>query len=316
MSLHHTVGIDVSKTRLDAHRLPDGAAAEFDNTTAGFRRLIAWSGEDVECLAYEASGPYHRDLEQALLQHGLPAARVNPWQARRFAQASGRRVKTDRVDAAMLACMAAVMPLRPTPPLSDTQRSLQDLQLAREALVRDRGAVRNRLGQCRLPLLRKQAKARLRQIERQIKAIDRELADQLGSDPDLERKARILESIPGVSSVTAAALLATVPEMADLAPRALASLAGLAPVTRQSGTWQGRSFIQGGRFRARRLLYMPALTASRCNPDLAAFYQRLVQAGKPPKVALAAVMRKLLLLAAALLREDRAWSPVSPYAAT
>ena len=315
MSLHHTVGIDVSKTRLDAHRLPDGTAAEFDNTTAGFRRLIAWSGEDVECVAYEASGPYHRDLEEALLQHGLPAARVNPWQARRFAQASGRRVKTDSVDAAMLASMAAVMPLRPTPPLSDTQRSLQDLQLAREALARDRGAVRNRLAQCRLPLLRKQAKARLRQIERQIKALDRELADQLGGDPDLERKARILESIPGVSSVTAAGLLATLPEMADVQPRALASLAGLAPVTRQSGAWQGRSFIQGGRFRVRRLLYMPALAASRCNPDLAAFYQRLVQAGKPPKVALAAVMRKLLLLAAALLREDREWSPVSPCAA-
>ena len=277
MPFHHTVGIDVSKARLDAHRLPDGEAAEFANAKAGFRKLIAWSGDGVECIAYEASGPYHRDLEQALLQHGLPAVRVNPWQARRFAQASGRRVKTDRVDAHMLASMALVMPLRPTQPLSETQRSLQDLQQAREALMRDRGAVRNRLAQYRLPLLRKQAKARLRQIERQIKALDRELA--------------------------------------DLRPRALASLAGLAPVTRQSGTWQGRSFIQGGRFRVRRLLYMPALAASRCNPDLAAFYQRLVQAGKPPKLALVAVMRKLLLLAAALLREDREWSPARPPAA-
>ena len=241
MPLHRTVGIDVSKARLDAHRLPDGAAAEFDNTPAGIRKLIAWSSEDVECIACEASGTWHRDLEQALLQHGLPAARVNPWQARRFAQASGCRAKTDRVDAAMLASMAAVMPLRPTPPLSETQRSLQDLQQAREVLVRDRGAVRNRLAQCGLPLLRRQAKARLRQIERQIKAIDRELAGLLGSDPDLERKARILESIPGVSSVTAAGLLATLPEMTDLQPRALSSLAGLAPVTRQSGAWQGRS---------------------------------------------------------------------------
>ena len=273
---HHTVGIDVSKARLDAHRLPDGEAAEFANAKAGFRKLIAWSGDGVECIAYEASGPYHRDLEQALLQHGLPAVRVNPWQARRFAQASGRRVKTDRVDAHMLASMALVMPLRPTQPLSETQRSLQDLQRAREALMRDRGAVRDRLAQYRLPLLRKQAKARLRQIERQIKALD--------------------------------------PELADLRPRALASLAGLAPVTRQSGTWQGRSFIQGGRFRVRQLLYMPALAASRCNPDLAAFYQRLVQAGKPPKLALVAVMRKLLL-AAALLREDREWSPARPPAA-
>ena len=135
MPFHHTVGIDVSKARLDAHRLPDGAAAEFHNTKAGFRKLITWSGEGVECIAYESSGPYHRGLEQTLLQHGLPAARVNPWQARRFAQASGCRAKTDRVDAAMLASMAVAMPLRLTPALSETQRSLQDLQQAREALV-------------------------------------------------------------------------------------------------------------------------------------------------------------------------------------
>ena len=189
MPLQHTVGIDVSKARLDAHRLPDGEAAQFANTKAGFQKLIAWSGDGVECIAYEASGPYHRDLEQALLEQGLPAARVNPWRARRFAEASGRRVKTDPVDAAMLASMAAVMSLRPTPPLPEAQRSLQDLQQAREALVRDRVVARNRLAQYRLPLLRKQVKAHLRQIERQIKALDRELADQLGSDPDLERKA-------------------------------------------------------------------------------------------------------------------------------
>ena len=244
-----------------------------------------------------------------MLEHGLPAARVNPWQARRFAEASGRRVKTDPVDAAMLASMAAVMSLRPTPPLPAAQRELQDLQQAREALVRDRAVARNRLDQYRLPLLRRQVKARLRQIEGQIKALDQALADLLGSDAALQRKACLLQSIPGVSSVTAAGLLATLPELADLPPKALSSLAGLAPVTRQSGTWQGRSFIQGGRFRVRRLLYMPALSASRCNPDLAAFYQRLIQAGKPPKLALVAVMRKLLLLAAALLRQDREWSP-------
>ena len=309
LPLHHTVGIDVSKARLDAHRLPDGEAARFANAKAGFRQLIQWSGDAVECIAYEASGPYHRDLEQALLEHGLPAARVNPWQARRFAEASGRRVKTDPVDAAMLASMAAVMSLRPTPPLPAAQRELQDLQQAREALVRDRAVARNRLDQYRLPLLRRQVKARLRQIEGQIKALDQALADLLGSDAALQRKACLLQSIPGVSSVTAAGLLATLPELADLPPKALSSLAGLAPVTRQSGTWQGRSFIQGGRFRVRRLLYMPALSASRCNPDLAAFYQRLIQAGKPPKLALVAVMRKLLLLAAALLRQDREWSP-------
>ena len=315
MPLQHTVGIDVSKARLDACRLPDGEAAEFVNDKAGLRQLIAWIGDAVECVAYESSGPYHRDLEQALLEQGLPAARVNPWQARRFAEAAGRRVKTDAADAAMLASMAAAMSLRPTPPLPVAQRELRDLQQAREALVRDRVAVRNRLAQYRLPLLRKQAKARLRQIERQIKALDRAMADLLGSDAALQRKACILQSIPGLAAVTAAGLLATVPEIADLPPKALGSLAGLAPVTRQSGTWQGRSFIQGGRFRLRRLLYMPALTASRNNPDLAAFYQRLIQAGKPPKLALVAVMRKLLLLAAALLREDREWSPARPPAA-
>lgn len=315
MPFHHTVGIDVSKAVLDAHRLPDGAAARFDNTEAGFTQLVAWIGDSVQCIAYEASGPYHRDLEQALLERGLPAARVNPWQARRFAEASGRRVKTDAVDAAMLAAMAAVMPLRPTPPLPEAQCKLQDLQRAREALVRDRTAASNRLAQCRVPLLVRQGKARVRQIEGQLKALDKALAEVLEGDAALQRKARLLQTIPGVSAVTAAGLLATVPELADLPPKALSSLAGLAPVTRQSGTWQGRSFIQGGRFRLRRLLYMPALAAVRCNPDLSAFYDRLVDAGKPPKVALVAVMRKLLLLAAALLRENREWSPARPSAA-
>ena len=314
MPLQHTVGIDVSKARLDACRLPDGEAAEFAKDKAGLHRLLAWIGDAVDCVAYEASGPYHFDLEQALLERGLPAARVNPWQARRFAEAAGRRVKTDRVDAAMLASMAALMPLRPTAPLEPAVRDLQRLQQAREALVRDRVATGNRLAACRLPLLRKQGRARLRQIEGQLEALDRAMSELLAGTPDLERKARILESIPGVSSITAAGLLAAVPELAELPPKALASLAGLAPVTRQSGTWQGRSSIRGGRFRLRRLLYMPALAASRCNPDLAAFYQRLIQAGKPPKVALVAVMRKLLLLAGALLRADREWSPARPAA--
>ena len=136
----HTVGIDISKAHLDAHRLADGHSAQFDNDPAGFRALIDWIGTPVECVAYEATGPYHRDLEEALSKAKLPLAKVNPWQARCFARATGSRAKTDAVDARKLAQMAASLDPRRTPAPSKTQRRLQDLQTARDALMRQRTA--------------------------------------------------------------------------------------------------------------------------------------------------------------------------------
>ena len=184
--------------------------------------------------------------------------------------------------------------------------------VARDALVKARTAALNRQKQLRHRLLRRQNTNRLSQINRHLAAIDAEIQKCLAEDTVLTRRTEILTSIPGVSRVTAAGLLTQMPELGSLDTKAVASLAGLAPVTRESGTWAGRSFIQGGRARARRLLYMPALAAICYNPELGAKYRQLVAQGKPRKIAVVAVMRKLLVLANALLGEDRCWQQERP----
>ena len=264
------VGIDISKTHLDTYMAPAGKAARFTNDSAGFKALIAWIDQPVRSVVYEPTGPWHRAFEEALLQAGLPLARANPLQARRFAQAMGQRAKTDAVDARVLAQMGTALPLRPTEASPPTHRALEELQVARDALVTDRTAARNRQKHLRHRLLKQQNKTRLSQIDRHLAAVDAEIGKRLAEDVGLARRTEILTSIPGVSSITAAGLLTRMPELGRLDAKAVASLAGLAPVTRQSGAWQGRSFIQGGRPRVRRLLYMPALAAARCNPDLRA----------------------------------------------
>ncbi len=302
------LGVDISKTHLDAYLAPQGRVARFANNAAGFRALLTWIDVPLGCLAYEPTGHWHRAFEQALLQAGLPLARVNPLHARRFAQALGRRVKTDAVDAQMLAQMASACPLRRTRATSPTQRELNELQAAREALVKDRTAAQNRQKHTQQSLLLRQNKTRLRQIDKDLHAIDAKLQQLLAADAALARRAQILKSIPGIATVSAAGLLAEMPELGTLDAKSAAGLAGLAPITRQSGAWQGRSFIQGGRPKLRRLLYMPALAAIRSNPDLSKKYRQLRHKGKPPKVALTAVMRKLLVLANALIYQDRLWS--------
>ena len=204
MMKQHTVGIDISKAHLEAHRRVDGQSARFANDQGGFQALIDWIGTPVECVAYEATGPYHRDFEEALSQAKLPLARVNPWQARRFAEATGSRAKTDTVDARMLAQMAASLDLRPTPAPSKTQRRLQELQTSRDSLVRQRTAALNRRAQLRDPLLKRQTQTQINLFERHVRAIDRKLQQLIQSDPERARKLEILISIPGIAATTAA----------------------------------------------------------------------------------------------------------------
>ena len=204
---------------------------------------------------------------------------------------------------------AAIDDLRPILARSKHQRDLAELRLVRDALVAHRTATLNRGKHLRHPLAKLVNRERLAQIERQLKRIDAEIAKLLRSEEALLRRAEILTSIPGFSSVTAAGLIVHMPELGTMTGPQAASLAGLASVTRESGTWRGRSFIQGGRDKVRRILYMPALSAIRCNPDLERKYTALVDAGKPRKVAVTAVMRKLVVLANALVRQDRLWTP-------
>ena len=304
----NAVGVDVSKAHLDAHRLPDGGAKRFANDDGGFEELAAWVGPSAGVVVYESTGHCHRDFEEALAGR-LPLARVNATRARRFAQAIGQQAKTHAADARVLAAMGVALRLRRTEARSSTRRDLDELATARDGLVKDRVAALNRRKHVRHRLLRRQNRNRLAQIDRQIVALDAAVGKLLATEPELARQAEVLASIPGVGAVTAAGLVAEMPELGGIDAKAAASLAGLAPVARESGNWKGRSFIQGGRRRARRLLYMAAVSAVRCNPDMTAKYRQLVARGKPPKVALVAVMRKLLLLANALLSQNRLWTP-------
>ena len=311
-----TIGVDISKDHLDAHRMSDGASRRFANDKAGQTALIAWIGEPEAVhqarIVYEPTGPYHRAFERRLADAGCAPVKVNPRQARRFAEATGRLAKTDRLDAAMLARMGALLELEARPVRSPVLSDLKDLHMAREALVKNRTAARNRAKNLTLPILKRHNAEQLRQIERQIAALENQIMALIEADPELARRFDILVSIPGISAITAFALIIDMPELGTLGNGQAASLAGLAPIARQSGQWIGRSFIRGGRANVRHALYMPALVAMRFNPQLKAKYDQLIAAGKPAKKAITAIMRKLVVLANALLRNGRKWSQSTP----
>lgn len=304
----YTIGVDVFKAFLDVHRLPDAQSARFCNSKKGHTALIRWlRGLAVVRVIYEPTGAYHRSFEKRFAGLGFPLIKVNPLQARRFSQARGQRAKTDQVDARMLADMGLCFNLQANPVTPDIIRDLKELQIARMALIKDRTRTKNRAHQLTLPLLKAQHAARLKQIKSQLTALEAEMQRLITSDRELLRKSLILCSIKGISQVTAAALIAEMPELGTLAPKQAASLAGLAPIARESGTWRGRRFIQGGRKFLREALYMPALVAIRFNPDMKAKYHALKATGKPSKVALTAIMRKLIILANTLIQKDRIW---------
>jgi transposase len=263
----------------------------------------------VERLVFEATGAYHRVFERTLAKAGLPLAKINPLQARRFAEATGKRAKTDAIDAAILAKFGALLAPQIRGPISQTLDEMKELRNARSALVKDRTATLNRQKQLHSPLLRRLTAQRLRQIENQLKAIEAALHTLCAADAALQAKFDILMSIPGVGAPTALAMLIEMPELGTLEAPQVASLAGLAPVARESGTWAGKRSIRGGRANLRQAIYMPALVATRFNPDFKAKYQAMIKAGKPAKVAITAIMRKLIILANALLKADRKWIP-------
>jgi transposase len=301
-----TIGVDISKDHLDACRWPDGESLRVTNDPAGHRRLLRWIGGEVARVVFEATGAYHAALERAL-HRADPCSKLNPTRVRRFAEALGTHTKTDRLDARLIARMGAMIEPRPQAPAPAVRAELHELQLARAALIRERTAATNRGPRLTLALLKRQQATRLRQIERALHEVDAAIAALVASDTGLARKAEILCSIPGVSLVTAAAILAEMPELGTLDAATASSLSGLAPFTRESGTWKGQARIGGGRRDLRRALYLPALSAARFNPDLKAVYDRLRAKGKPAKVALVAVMRKLIILANVLVRDDRIW---------
>ena len=292
---------------MDVHRLSDGEFAQFENTKKGFKAFIKWAEADsLARVVYEATGPYHNAFERNCAG-ALPLVKVNPLQARRFAQASGTRVKTDRVDARMLALMGKAFDLVPDKSLTKNQHDLKELHGARAAVVKEKTRLLNRQKNLTLPVTRRQGEKRLVQVKKQIAELNEAIEALLRADPGTSRNIDILKSIPGIGAISAATILVEMPEIGTMTRKEAASLTGVAPMTRQSGKWQGKSFIQGGRKTVRDALYMPALVAARFNPDLKAKYDQMVAAGKPPKIVLTALMRKLIETGNALIKADRLW---------
>lgn len=309
MSIDYTIGVDISKDNLDVFRLPDKSFMQFSNNSSGFMAMIDWlGGVSVSRIVYEATGAYHRSFERALAKADFALCKINPRQARRFAEATGKLAKTDKVDAMMLARFGETLEPKTRLPVNQVIDEMKDFILARRALIKARTSAKNQDGQLRSPLLKEQNAQRLAQINAQLKEIDAHLMALARADQTLKEQLDILLSIKGIAEITAISLLTDMPELGQIDNKQVAALAGLAPITRQSGRWKGRAHIGGGRSQVRHDLYMPALVAARFNPDLKAKYQALIKAGKPAKVALTAVMRKLIIIANACIRDKRKWT--------
>lgn len=311
--MNSTVGIDVGKDTLVIHRLPDKATLEVGNTKAGLSTLLRWLGrEEGLRVVFEPTGPYHRLLEKTLAAADIAMIKVNPRQARRFAEAIGRLAKTDRVDAAMLARLGATLDLKALPPKSEMLHDLKELQVARQGRMRDRVALLVRLQHASLSLLKHQLRLSIRQVEGHLAEIDAAILEAIRADEALSQRFDILISIPGIGPVAACAMLIEMPELGTMEARQAAALAGLAPITRQSGKLNGHAHIRGGRAGLRKSLYMPAIVAARFNAELSEKYQKLTTSGKATKIAITAIMRKLIVLANALLRDNRKWTQNAP----
>ena len=304
------VGIDVAKAQVDVAVQPTGDTWRGPRSQGGLRRLRSWlAARRPTRSVLEATGGYERAVVAGLA--GLPVVVVNPRQTRDFARALGSLAKTDRIDAGVLARFAATVqpPLRPQP--SKAERRLQTLGRRRHQLVKARVTEQQQRHHLE-PEELAGSDAFLAVVTRLIQQADRDLAAVVQADPTLRPRAAWLQSIPGIGPVTAATLLAERPELGSCSRQQVAALVGVAPFNRDSGAWRGRRSIWGGRARVRAALYMAALTATRVNPTLQACYQRLIAAGKPPKVELTAGMRKLLVLCNTLCQKQTMWDPSMP----
>ena len=306
------IGVDVCKDWLDVYFHPLGKKLRVSNDRLGLAQLRrACNGLHIVRVAMEATGKYHRLAHRTMHAWGLSVAVVNPLRARLFAEALGALAKTDRIDARMLALLAERLTPDETPPPAETLEALQELVRARQSAVADRTALLNQREESRIAFLRAELARRIKALETHIARMDDEIASRITADSVLARRREILLSIPGVGPVAAATLLVGLHEIGSCSAKQASMLAGLAPIACDSGDKTGQRHIRGGRAHVRSGIYMAAVAASRCNPSLAIFYKRLRAAGKRAKVALTAVMRKLVVLANVLIKEDRTWRPIS-----
>jgi len=308
--MSHTLylGIDVAKESFDVASNPPGLSLSLANDTTGRRRLLdALKEQPVTLIVLEATGGYERHLVADLLNAGHKVVVANPRQVRDFARGLGQLAKTDRLDAQILARFAAMVQPEPRRRAPEQVAILAELVTRRRQLGDLMTQESNRLPHARHPQVLRSLKKNLRVLERQIEELDKLIRQNIDSDDGLRRKDEIVQSFKGVGPGTSAMLLAQLPELGQLNRQQIAALAGLAPWDFQSGKWAGQSKIWGGRMPVRNMLYMAALSASRFNPVIREFYQRLESNGKEFKVAITACMRKMLVILNTMVRNDCLW---------
>jgi transposase len=302
------VGIDVAKDRLDVHVRPSGEAFAVARDGEGLAALIERLRTlGARLIVLEATGGYEQVAAAALGAARLPLAVVNPRQVRDFARALGRLAKTDRLDAEAIALFAERVQPEPRPLPDEQARLLGELVARRRQVIEMIVAEGNRARQLESRRLKRRIERHRTALQKELTELDRELDDTIRGTPIWRDAEDLLKSVPGVGDATARTLLADLPELGTLDRKEIAALVGVAPFNRDSGQRRGKRTTWGGRATVRAALYMAALVASRRNPVIAAFYGRLLDAGKPKKLALIACMRKLLTILNAMLRDRRPW---------
>jgi transposase len=307
------IGVDVSKKLLDVSIRPSDERTQFPNDEQGITALLQFLGRQVTLLVVEATGGYEMPLVGHLLAKGIPLAVVNPRQARDFAKATGQLAKTDAIDARVLAHFAEAV--RPVPrPLPDVEtQELHELLTRRRQLLEMKVAEQNRLFLA-TGVTRSDIQRHINWLASNLKDTDKGIKSLVRKSPAWQARDELLQSVPSVGPVTSTRLIADLPELGRLNHKQIAALVGVAPLNRDSGSFRGKRSIWGGRAHVRATLYMAALVGTKRNPDLKRFYERLLLAGKPKKVALIACMRKLLCQLNAVCRDNRPWSEHAPLA--
>ena len=304
------IGIDVAKATLDLHVLSAGQTQTLPNTQAGHEELIKLLPDPALCLiVLEATGGYEREVVADLTDAGYRVAVINPKRARDFAKALGLVAKTDRIDARVLALFAERVQPAPSDKTPEKQAEIQQLVARRRQLIDLKTQESNRWDVTHAKAARKSIQAVINTLEAEIRGIEKVIETLLESDDDWQQKIQLIQSVPGLGKVTAATVVADVPEIGKLNRQQISALIGLAPYNRDSGALKGKRSISGGRKSVRCVLYMAAMAARRSNPVIKAFADRLAQHGKPFKVVLTACMRKLLVIVNALVKSRQAWNP-------
>jgi transposase len=302
------VGIDVSKNTLDIYVHPLQQAMQFKNDQSGIDEMVQKLRPlNPKLVVLEATGRYGHPVTVELCSAGIPVAVVNPRNVRAYARAMGKLAKTDKIDAQVIALFGERVPLKCYVLPPDDVQALAELIKRRCQLLDMRTSESNRQYDTQLANVAKSIKAILNTINLEIEKIDKQIDALVKSSKILNEKDNLLQGIPSIGKYTSGMLIAVMPEIGTLSKRKISSLAGLAPMNRDSGMFRGHRTITGGRPFVRTALYMATLSAIRCNPKIKEFYQRLIANGKPPMVALTACMHKLLIIANAVIRDNKPW---------